>query len=82
MTIVSSLMQTSLEQGEGKEAKRRKEDGENAVTVSKTSNSHGSDTKVKVKGEVRSVLSSRDGRNALCEDRSRNIMFQYRGISF
>ena len=79
MTIGSYLMQTSLEQGEGKEAKRRKEDGENTVTVSKISNSHGSDTKVKVKGEVRSVLSSRDGRCALCEDRSRNIMFQYRG---
>ncbi|XP_058948707.2 THO complex subunit 2 [Pocillopora verrucosa] len=55
-TLKSDRKRTSLEQGEGKEAKRRKEDGENTVTVSKTTNSHGSDTKVKVKGEEKSKM--------------------------
>ncbi|RMX55597.1 hypothetical protein pdam_00001751, partial [Pocillopora damicornis] len=55
-TLKSDRKRTSLEQGEGKEAKRRKEDGENTVTVSKTSNSHGSDAKVKVKGEEKSKM--------------------------
>lgn len=49
-TSKSDRKRSSLEPAEGKEAKRRKEDGD-AVVVSKTSNSHGSENKVKVKSE-------------------------------
>ena len=54
-------MQSSLDPADGKEAKRRREDADVTVVVSKTSNSHGAETKVKVKSEVRSVTTnSRD----------------------
>ena len=47
-------MQSSLEPGEGKEAKRsRKEESDAIIALSKTSNSHGSESKPKVKSEVR-----------------------------
>lgn len=48
------MMQSSLDPADGKEAKRRREDADVAVVLSKTLNSHGAETKVKVKSEVRS----------------------------
>ena len=47
-----------MDPAEGKEAKRRREDGDAAVVVSKTSNSHGSESKTKVKSEVSNAKSS------------------------
>jgi len=47
------MMQSSLDPADGKEAKRRREDADVTVVLSKTLNSHGAETKIKVKIEVR-----------------------------
>ena len=48
------MMQSSLDPADGKEAKRRREDVDVAVVLSKALNSHSAETKIKVKSEVRS----------------------------
>ncbi|XP_044176473.1 THO complex subunit 2-like isoform X1 [Acropora millepora] len=56
-TTKADRKRSSLEPGEGKEAKRsRKEESDAIIAVSKTSNSHGSESKPKVKSEPKVKL--------------------------